>query len=604
MTESQFIERNKADWKKLEFLIDHNIKDADKLNDLFTKVSSDLAYARTFFPNRSVRLYLNDLTKQVFDMMRPVQERSNLAQLLFFFKEVLPFEMYQSRRAMFVSLAIFVTAIGIGIFSCIQDPSFPRLILGDGYVNMTEQNIKEGDPMAVYKDENRAGMFFGISINNIRVSFLAFVLGLTGAIGTIFVLISNGIMLGAFQYFFYQKGLFLESFSTIWIHGTVEIASIIIAGGAGIVLGNGLVFPGSFRRRTSLYISAKRALRIILGLIPMFIVAALLESYVTRLTDLPYIMKFGIIGLSAIFIIAYFVVLPWIKGNNPDPELLKENMIPHKEENYKVERFRLRSLNEIFGIGLMKYRENFGQISISLAVPTVLTYAILLWFYTSNLFLDYDLVFGLMIDSYIELRLMDFSIIVLFFAFGLLSIFFNLYDQQKDKKLSFFGFIRKHFAYTYLMIFVYSLPLYFLSHNWCFLYFLLIPPHVLWLMLIDKIDHDAPSITLIGAAYRNYSSYLGIHLLSLIFYFLVLWALNSDLATFLVEFLAWHNLFENEQAYFLFLANLNVLITMCLIFPLNLFLCFYRHASNVCDDSAIDLNLAYESFGQHSKISN
>ena len=77
---------------------------------------------------------------------------------------------------------------------------------------MTEENIEKGDPMAVYKDERKLGMFFGITTNNIRVSFLAFVLGFFGSVGTIIVLLQNGIMLGSFQYFFYSKGLFWTSF--------------------------------------------------------------------------------------------------------------------------------------------------------------------------------------------------------------------------------------------------------------------------------------------------------------------------------------------------------------------------------------------------------
>jgi len=73
-------------------------------------------------------------------------------------------------------------------------------------------------------------------------------MGAIYAIGTVFILIKNGIMVGAFQFFFYEQGVFLESFLTIWIHGTLEISAIVIAAAAGLTMGKGLVFPGTLTR--------------------------------------------------------------------------------------------------------------------------------------------------------------------------------------------------------------------------------------------------------------------------------------------------------------------------------------------------------------------
>jgi len=275
LTESKFIEQNEPHWKELEQLLESNHKDADKLNRLFVKISSDLSYARTFYPNRSVRLYLNNLTQRVFDTMRVKEDRFSFKQIIHFFKHILPQEIYRSRKALLVSFTVFVAAVAIGVVSTSNNEDFPRQILGDRYVDMTEDNIAAGDPMAVYKDERKLNMFFGITTRNIRVSFLAFVLGFLGSIGTVVVLLQNGIMLGSFQYFFYSKGLFWTSFLTIWIHGTIEISAIIIAGGAGIVIGNGLLFPKSYKRTTALQVSALRALRLILGALPLFVIAGL-----------------------------------------------------------------------------------------------------------------------------------------------------------------------------------------------------------------------------------------------------------------------------------------------------------------------------------------
>src|SRR5690606_37843425 len=179
--------------------------------------------------------------------------------------------------------------------------------LGDRYVNMTLENIEKGDPMAVYKSMGTVEMFLYIAFNNIRVSFLAFVAGALFSFGTVFVLFRNGVMLGAFQYFFYQKGLLLTSVLSIWIHGTLEISAIIIAGAAGMVMGNSLLFPGTWSRLESFKRGARRGLKIVAGLVPVFISAAFLEGFVTRHTGMPPWLSISIIGCSAAFILYYFV---------------------------------------------------------------------------------------------------------------------------------------------------------------------------------------------------------------------------------------------------------------------------------------------------------
>src|SRR5690606_29099736 len=114
-------------------------------------------------------------------------------------------------RELFISFLVFTISIAIGALSQAHDESFARLIMGDAYVNMTETNIEKGDPMAIYKSMTRMNMFLMITINNIRVSFIVFAGGIFTSLFTGYLLFKNGIMLGCFQYFFYQKGLFLTS---------------------------------------------------------------------------------------------------------------------------------------------------------------------------------------------------------------------------------------------------------------------------------------------------------------------------------------------------------------------------------------------------------
>jgi uncharacterized membrane protein SpoIIM required for sporulation len=117
-------------------------------------------------------------------------------------------------------------------------------------------------------------------------------------------------MLGSFQYYFFSKGLGWKSVLVIWIHGTLEISSIIIAGGAGLVLARSLIFPGSYRRLPSLQRGGREGIMLLIGLVPIFIMAAFLEGFVTRHTGMPVWLSLIILGGSLLFIIWYFVIYP------------------------------------------------------------------------------------------------------------------------------------------------------------------------------------------------------------------------------------------------------------------------------------------------------
>ena len=321
MREVIFLRKNEKKWREIEDMLSRNISiNPDRLADFYIEMTDDLAFAQTNYPDSKTTVYLNGITAEVYQAVyKNKKEKSN--RFINFWAHELPKEFYHSQKQLLYSFIIFSIFVLIGAVSTSYDENFVRIILGDDYVNMTLENIAKGDPMAVYKDPEATSMFFGITINNIHVSFLTFVSGIGYidlsnsmiyplTIGTVYLLFKNGIMLGAFQWFFYEKGLFLTSFLSIWIHGTLEISAIIIAGAAGFVLGNSILFPGTLSRIVSLVKGARRAVKICVGLIPIFITAGFLESYVTRLTDAHIAVKLTIIIGSLSFILYYYVLLP------------------------------------------------------------------------------------------------------------------------------------------------------------------------------------------------------------------------------------------------------------------------------------------------------
>jgi len=164
MNESTFIEQNKEQWQELEDILNSANRDPDRLEQLFTKVSSDLSYARTFYPNRTVRLYLNSLTQRVLDLIQTRKHKFSWSLITKFYRQELPAELWRSRKALLISFIIFAISATIGSLSTASNPDFPRIILGDSYVDMTEENINEGDPMKVYKDMEQSEMFFAIFV--------------------------------------------------------------------------------------------------------------------------------------------------------------------------------------------------------------------------------------------------------------------------------------------------------------------------------------------------------------------------------------------------------------------------------------------------------
>lgn len=313
MKEFTFIRNNIDKWQKAEIVVeDAASQSPDRLAEVYIDLTSDLAFAQTHYPDSRITIYLNNLSSVLHNDIYG-NKREKWTRLLTFWTHEVPFTMYEARHLLLVSFLIFVISTGIGILSQCFDPQFCRVILGNSYVDMTLENIAKGKPMAVYDGGSETMMFLGITFNNIMVSFDIFVAGIFTSIASGYMLFQNGIMLGCFETFFAQHGLLYESLLAVFLHGTLEISAIIIAGAAGLAMGNGWLFPGTYSRMVSFRRSAKRGLKIIVGTVPVFIVAGFIEGFVTRHTEIPDAIRLAFILLSLVFVISYFVVLPRIR---------------------------------------------------------------------------------------------------------------------------------------------------------------------------------------------------------------------------------------------------------------------------------------------------
>ena len=569
MRETNFIEQNKEKWREFEHILDSPRKDPDKLNDLFVQITDDLSYSRTFYPNRSVRVYLNGLAQRIFFSIYK-NRRSRARRLLTFWAEELPHLIYESRREFRLSFLILLMACLIGAVSSAMDSQFANVILGDSYVEMTVENIESGDPMAVYKEKGAFGMSLGITLNNLFVAFLTFVMGVFFTVGTVAILIRNGIMLGAFQYFFIERGLFWESFLTIWIHGTLEISAIVIAGAAGITMGRGLVFPGTYTRLQSFQRSARRGIKIMIGIVPIFFMAGFIEGYLTRHTDAPALVRAGFILACLAFVLLYFVWYPRRKARAGFREPIRDTHI-NADTGQWINFSQIKSSGEIFSEVFVFFRKNSGRIVLAALITALL--------YTAAVFLSGT---GLPADQFVFVNrtLSTATALSQFFinetvpllplintvCFSILSyfIFRNLIleEQERLNDNPLVGFLK-------MLIPMGAMQLLILTNDWytVFLALGLLPVPVLWAYAGLREGINPISALFRGSSLlsQSYSKAFGLFLILMLVGLLAFSLADSMLAWFYLDLVTWVVLLE-ESAMQHFSAAFLAFITIFILY--------------------------------------
>ena len=316
--------------------------------DRFITLLDDLSYAKTFYPKSKVTRWINGIAGTIYQSIYQ-NKKQDFSRIILFWKYELPLLFKKYHKVFLFSFLLFVAFVSVGVISSTNDPDYARQFFNHkvqpGYYDQTISSIQKGDPFGVYKDDNPFSMFVRIAFNNISVAFRTVIFGVLFGIGTILFMWTNGVMLGCFQYIFFSQGLGWQSVLVIWIHGTIEISSIVIASCAGIILGTGWLFPGTFTRKQSFLRAAKDAMKICISLIPFFIIAAFFESYVTHLmsntfqrnsVDIGLPVPFSIMILVGSFylVLWYFVLYPVRLYRSgfvlKDGKLLKDGVIYEK----------------------------------------------------------------------------------------------------------------------------------------------------------------------------------------------------------------------------------------------------------------------------------
>lgn len=299
--------------------------DADEMARDFTQLVDDLAYAKTFYPSSKVTQYINSQASKIYlNIYKNRKEESN--RLVTFWKYDLPLTIRKHHRTVFFSFMVFLIFFIIGFFASKQDEEVARNFFGDGYVDKTLDNIEKGNPFGIYESGNPVLSWLQLMIHNIRVSLMMFASGIFCGIPSLYLLGQNGAMVGIFDQFFASKGLGLQFYLVVFVHGTLELTAIVISGAAGLVLGKSFLFPGTIKRLSAFKKGAKDGVRIMIGLMPVFALAAFFEGFITRLYNDISVLTTIIVSLSVVFVIWYFIVYPIRLGRKMAAEINEEDV--------------------------------------------------------------------------------------------------------------------------------------------------------------------------------------------------------------------------------------------------------------------------------------
>lgn len=303
-----FLESRLGKWKRLEELTARvsrlrlkslSGEEVREFGQLYRRTAADLAIAREEVSDQRLVNYLNYLVGRAHGAIYR-SESSGFGVFVTFFRYEFPAVFRRTFRYTLTAFLVFILAAGFAAAACLLDEGFADRIAPGlrqkiaGHQNWTE-NINDANPR-----ESAS-----IQSNNITVTFYAFAGGVLAGIGTLMALVYNGLLLGmvmslCIRYRFWEVPIFVSA------HGVIELTAIFIAGGAGLLIGKALLMPGDLRRIDALVENGRLAIKLILGCIPMLLIAGLIEGFISP-AHIPAAFKFSISAMSALVMVMYFL---------------------------------------------------------------------------------------------------------------------------------------------------------------------------------------------------------------------------------------------------------------------------------------------------------
>jgi uncharacterized membrane protein SpoIIM required for sporulation len=314
---THWLEKRQPYWRRLEALVEQSGRrgvgrlsrsELQELALLYRQIASDLSSVREDPSSRQISAYLNQLLGRAHNLIY-MGRKTNAAGIVQFFRSTYPRIFRENLAYPLAAFCIFIAAAIAGMALCFSDPGFERYFLGASMTDTIEQHRMWTHSVVAMKP--LASSF--ILTNNISVACATFASGILAGLGTIYMLFFNGLLMGVIGTACWRAGMSSQLWSFVAPHGVLELPAIFIAGGGGLLLARGLLFPGTLPRRDSILEAGGRAVRLVLGVIPMLVVAGIIEGYLSP-TDFPIPLKFAVGAAMAAALALYL-----LSGDEPSP---------------------------------------------------------------------------------------------------------------------------------------------------------------------------------------------------------------------------------------------------------------------------------------------
>lgn len=296
MISTRWIEKRKPYWSQLEKLLASGGKslgsltrsELQELGLLYRQTAADLAVIRQDPSSVHFARYLNQLMTRAHNIIY-AGHRPNYGAILSFFYRDYPAAFRRNLKYVAAAVLVFIVGAIAGTALTFQDPDFQTEILGPQMVQTIQR--KEMWTHSIISVKPMASS--AIMTNNLTVSFMAFASGITAGLGTIYMMFFNGLMIGVVGSACFMAGMSVKLWSFVVPHGVLELPAIFIAGGAGLKIAQGLLFPGVLPRKESLAKAGKEATTLVLGVIPLLVIAGTIEAFISP-TEIAVSFKFAL----------------------------------------------------------------------------------------------------------------------------------------------------------------------------------------------------------------------------------------------------------------------------------------------------------------------
>jgi uncharacterized membrane protein SpoIIM required for sporulation len=296
MISARWLAKRKPYWDRLEVIIKKAGRrglgalahsELQELGLLYRQTAADLASVREDPLSQPWAGFLNQLLARAHNLIymgRPARPGG----ILGFYRVDFPRIFRQTWSYTALAFMLFLAGALAGFFTGLADPSFQRFFLGPEMSNTIDRREMWTHSVLTIKPLASSA----IMTNNLSVSFTMFAVGIIGGLGTVYLLVMNGVLMGVIGAACWQAGMSLQLWSFVAPHGVLELPSVFIAGGGGLLLARGLLFPGELPRRESLTLYGGQGVRLALGIIPLLLVAGVLEGFFSP-SYLPVAAKFA-----------------------------------------------------------------------------------------------------------------------------------------------------------------------------------------------------------------------------------------------------------------------------------------------------------------------